>query len=419
MHRRESRLLFSSPEPTDLTWTPIAIDGPSLAPDNNWEPVATELLRASSANICGSPGTGKTGLVREMMRLATKQKEGFLALAPTNVAMRNMGEGDNIRTIASFVRQWQSAHERGGNSMKVLTRQLAGYRYVFIDEVSMMHSYLYGVFQSVRCNFPSIRLFLVGDFRQLEPVLDTWTGDYQASSSLHWLCDGNRMELTQCRRSDRVLFDAYMNVSTLDIKQFPVVSLSKLHVAYTHKTRKTVNEQCMQAFRGDSETRLVDADPSDPERSQDITLYVGLPLVCWKTKREKRVVVLANSEIWFVTALGAIQLTIQRLLEEVDREAGRDQSQMPTLEMLYEEVQSRFRPGYCITVHMSQGKTFRETYTIHDWDFYHMKGRGQYVALSRGSTHDIVQIAPIDRKRKFEAPSVDVYDDCSGYEDYE
>ena len=118
-----------------------------------------------------------------------------------------------------------------------------------------------------------------------------------------------------------------------------------------------------------------------------------------------------------MTAPGAIQLTIQRRLEEVDREAWRDQSQMPTPEMLYEEVQSRFRPGYCITVHMSQGKTFRETYTIHDWDFYYMKGRGQYVALSRGSTHDIVQSAPIDRKRK--APSVDVYDGCAGYEDYE
>jgi hypothetical protein len=401
MHRREPLLKFTTQQPNKLTWHQIEIDSPNLAPNNEWDDIANEVLDSNSANICGAPGTGKTGLVRTMMRLAMERYgvKSYLALAPTHVAMRNMGEGENVRTIAAFVRQWTSAHDRGGNAMKRLMREMSGCRYIFVDEVSMVHSHLYGIFQAVRRNFPSVRLFMVGDFRQLAPVCDTWSGDYAASSSLHWLCGGNRMELTQCRRSDRVLFDAYMQADSLDIARFPVRTLAKLHVAYTHKTRTEVNERCMQAFRGDSETRLVVADPSDPERSQDITLYVGLPLVCWKTKRDKRQVSLANSEIWLVKTLGDITLCLQRLLEEVDREAGKDQSQMPTFELMYEEVQSRFRPGYCITVHMSQGKTFRETYTIHDWDFMYMKGRGRYVALSRGSTHTIVQIERTNRKR--------------------
>ena len=72
---------------------------------------------------------------------------------------------------------------------------------------------------------------------------------------------------------------------------------------------------------------------------------------------------------------------------------------MPTLEMPYNELQGRFRPGYCITVHMSQGKTFRERFTIHDWFSERMEGRGRYVALSRGKTTDLIQITPRDRKR--------------------
>ena len=48
---------------------------------------------------------------------------------------------------------------------------------------------------------------------------------------------------------------------------------------------------------------------------------------------------------------------------------------------------------------MSQGKTFRERFTIHDWYSERMEGRGRYVALSRGKTTDLVQIAPRDRKR--------------------
>jgi hypothetical protein len=84
---------------------------------------------------------------------------------------------------------------------------------------------------------------------------------------------------------------------------------------------------------------------------------------------------------------------LQRKLEEVDHEAGKEQTDMPTAEMPLTEVQERFRPGYCITVHMSQGKTFRERFTIHDWSHARMHGRGRYVALSRGATTDQVQIA--------------------------
>jgi hypothetical protein len=275
--------------------------------------------------------------------------------------------------------------------MKKLMLIMSKIKYLIVDEISMMHSWTYALFHAVRCCFPSLRLYLVGDYNQLAPVLDCWSGDYSASTTLYYLCDGNTLNLTHCRRSDRVLFDAYMAVDTVDPARFPVTSQTELHLAFTHKTRICVNEECMQAYSLQSDTRLVPADAENPA-SQDILLYEGLPLVCWKTKKSKGVAVLANSEIWFVVKYDDETISLQRKLEEVDRDAGRNQEDMSTYELPTEELQVRFRPGYCITVHMSQGKTFRERYTIHDWNFKYMKGRGRYVALSRGTSADLVQI---------------------------
>ena len=80
--------------------------------------------------------------------------------------------------------------------MKRLMEKMSQVRYLFVDEISMMHSWLYGLFHSVRRTFPSIRVFFVGDFKQLEPVLDVWKGDYKGSSALHHLCDGKSPALS-------------------------------------------------------------------------------------------------------------------------------------------------------------------------------------------------------------------------------
>ena len=402
MHRPRSILTFNVPHPKELTWNSLATDGPELAPNGNWIPVAEPLLEVSAVNIDGPPGTGKTSLLRTLISLVVQRHgdDSFLALAPTNVAACNIGEmGKSIKTIASFQRQWQDAQERGGKAMKRLLEKMSQVRYLFVDEISMMHSWLYGLFHSVRRTFPSIRVFFVGDFKQLEPVLDVWKGDYKGSSALHHLCDGNRLQLSHCRRSDRTLFDLYMSADDVDPARFPISEVTQLNVAYTHITRKRVNAKCMREFSQEAEeTRVIPANPKD-HKSQDMTLFVGIPLVCWKTKKEKKKVVFAHSEIWFVVELGEENMQLQRKLEEVDREAGKTQEDMPTLEMPYSELQGRFRPGYCITVHMSQGKTFRERFTIHDWFSERMEGRGRYVALSRGKTTDLVQITPRDRKR--------------------
>ena len=50
-----------------------------------------------------------------------------------------------------------------------------------------------------------------------------------------------------------------------------------------------------------------------------------------------------------------------------------------------------FYLGFCITINASQGETFNEKYTIHDFGYKHFYNKAQYVALSRSTNIKNIQ----------------------------
>ena len=251
----------------------------------------------------------------------------------------------------------------------------------------MLHSHFYGLLTSVRDAFPHIRLILVGDFGQLLPVMDEWDGDYQSSAALHYLCDGKRFQLSICRRADLQLFQMCEDTDNVDIGRFPVTEMTRLNLAYTHATRIHVNELCMKVFGG--ETGQVIKASSEHNHSQDVRLCIGMPIMVYHTNKKAEEF---NSEMWTVTELGEESFKMQRQILDVDVEQGLGVNDMPIHETLYDDFHIRCRPGYCITVHSAQGKTFKERYTIFDWNFKYMRGRGRYVATSRAQNCSQLQI---------------------------
>ena len=72
----------------------------------------------------------------------------------------------------------------------------------------MVQEIYYKFFIYLKRANPKIKFIIAGDFEQLLPVKDRVTKcDYKNSLALHELCDGNKLQLTKCRRSDDTLFN--------------------------------------------------------------------------------------------------------------------------------------------------------------------------------------------------------------------
>ena len=93
-------------------------------------------------------------------------------------------------------------------------------QYIFIDEVSMMPEMFYKFFIVLGRMRPDIKFIIAGDFAQLLPVKDRIEDcNYKDSQALHELCDGNRIQLTKCRRSDATLFNMLLPENIKKIKK--------------------------------------------------------------------------------------------------------------------------------------------------------------------------------------------------------
>ena len=146
-----------------------------------------------SLNIDGRAGTGKSTFIKMLHTEMDKRKLKYVSMAPTNKACRIIKGKTIHKFIASF-------------NIKSFTE--LKYEYIFIDEISMVQEIFYKFFIYLQRALPTIKFIIAGDFLQLLPVKDRLgTRSYKDSIALHELCNGNKLTLTKCRRSDDILFN--------------------------------------------------------------------------------------------------------------------------------------------------------------------------------------------------------------------
>ena len=199
--------------------------------------------------VTGIAGTGKTYFANMLVSELEKQgKKVGVKLAPTNKAASHI-KGQTIHKYFMTLMLSQ-------NYEKKLLKKLNNFDYIVVDEISMVKEVFYRFFTIIRRYAPKIKFIIIGDFAQFKPVQDSYQGSYEDSPALHQLCDGQRVNLTKCRRSDDELFSLYSNPKNIDkinLRLFKFQRITQLNIAYTHKTRKYVNKQCMVQFIGDKD----------------------------------------------------------------------------------------------------------------------------------------------------------------------
>jgi hypothetical protein len=225
---------------------------------------------------------------------------------------------------------------------------------------------------------PDIKFIIAGDFAQLLPVKDRVEDcNYKNSLALNELCDGNRLELTKCRRSDATLFNMLLPENIGKIKKTDFKNaMTNRHICFTNKKRIAVNKMEMDRIIKLKRVKALELEglSYDPN-SQDVRLCAGMPVVARKNNKEFNIF---NNETFTIKAIKKTDNMI------VVIDDCREQ------EVPIPEFTKMFNIAYCITTHKSQGQTIDEPYTIHEFELFDK--RLKYVALSRSTDIKLINI---------------------------
>ena len=332
------------------------------------EEEATRIIDSNkSIHINGRAGTGKTYIVNKIIEELKNRGKIYKGFSPTNKGARLI----NGNTIHSLYYKFKT-DKRG--LFKMIEKEKI--EYVFIDEVSMMVKDFYQLFLLLKRAYKNMKFIIAGDFGQLAPVKDNWSGDYENSPAMHSLCDGNRINLMTCRRADSELYDLCKNVETMDITRFTPTEKTYLNLAYTHRTRKNVNRECMERYLLEfgGENVYIPRNKHNP-KTQDVRVSKGMRIIAHKTDKEQDIL---NSQTFEITKVTSNTFTYK--------------SEDKTYTLPTSSFHKFFYLGFCITIHASQGETYFDKYTIYDWNVECVCNKAKYVAMSRGTNMNNIQI---------------------------
>lgn len=313
-------------------------------------------------------------------------------LAPTNKACNliggktlNKGLGIPVMSIDE-----DEIEDDGINYFDTIISRLAGdgyskpcYDAILIDEISMINGMMWSLLLYIKRRIPRITFILCGDIkRQLPPVCEQDRNFYNAYA-IKELVEFQKIKLIYNFRSGLqgdILWDDW----SVNWERFEVVpkysNITQTNISYTNKTRKEVinliqdnltilNPVVIKAvdyIKDEDSSYINDVD----KQTQELKLIVGTPLIANRSDKEQGI---AKNQLF----------TVLNIDEDITLKSGDE-------EFIFtkEEIFWGFFSAYCITIHKAQGETFKDRYTIWDWDkipknYYGRRLR--YTAQSRSS----------------------------------
>ena len=277
--------------------------------------------------------------------------------------------------------------------------------YIFIDEVSMLHSNFYKILMIIK-QLKNCKIIISGDFNQLDVIGDLHKYDYKNSSILKELCDYNNINLQTCRRSDDKLFKLiqFNNIRNLtpdDFKSDMEIN-NDINICWTNNTRKKINKKYMDvAYKKAKTSNYISLKKLEyDDNSQDVILVNKTPLIAKVNNGNLKLI---NNERYIIKKVdknsNEIVVENSREVPKKDKDGNEIKDEdgnivmdkiIKTLKIKADEFQKNFRIGYAFTTHSAQGLSIDKPYTIHE--FNRMDQKLKYVALSRATKHENINI---------------------------
>ena len=348
---------------------------------DNWEDIMEVLDKKGGLLLQASAGNGKTYVAKQIAKKLMEKGYGVKIIAPTNKAGLNIG--------GSTIHKFLKIDKEGNISSKLLKIVKEKYQYIIIDEISMIGKELWKRINLLKIN-SNIKFLLLGDEKQCPPVENEDIEDYFNHSAVKSICNYNRNVLDVRKRYDEKLYNILEDVNNIKIDYAHAIKepLTERNICYFNKTRKRINKYWNDKKKKDGDLFILADEEND--KTQDMYIYEGLPVIAMKTKHDGDNILFANSETFNV---GNIDNEYISLCCERPDENG--EKEIYIYDCPIEDFRDYFLLNYCSTTHKSQGETITEEYTIYDWDG--MTTKIKYTALSRAVKYENVYFGGGDR----------------------
>lgn len=272
---------------------------------------------------------------------------------------------------------------------------------VVVDEAFMageFHLYCLNALQHMR---GGLKWLIVGDEGQVGPVENVKGYDYTQHPTWKILAAFQQIQLTNSYRNDEELSALAKRVregrELSLVSFFPTTSTptTLINIAWTNITCHYVNDLCMKMHMP-KDAALVQFVPAlhDDDRTQDVYLFVGLPLLSCKTLKFKGKPALPSDASYTdkLRALVDMQNNEAQDVKEVTNTSFTTVSRRNGKERVWElsALHEKFRVGYCFTVHKAQGDTIEDDYTI--WEEEGMDCKLKYTAVTRAKSKNQIKL---------------------------
>jgi hypothetical protein len=279
---------------------------------------------------------------------------------------------------------WVNRHVLNGNpSCAVL----------YLDEISQIDVSLLALL--ARLTYTDLRFIVAGDFSQYAPIGNCWRGTpieedaFERSALLHRLCGGQHVNLTECRRSDGVLFDFYSSLIAggsrfeLPLAQalsqaralFNYEGVARWNLVISHAKRVRLNRTLNLHFsQGHVVTRLRVAGAALRGNAQQslLLLWPGLQLLgCG----------------------GSVRNQVSYTIERIDEEGQQLWLEGLTKPLSFAQVKTSLRLSFAQTFASVQGTEYDEPLRLHDCAHPMFTRKCLFVGLSRSKSGALISLA--------------------------
>jgi len=329
--------------------------------------------------LSGLPGTGKTNTTRNIIKMLEKKNKVVYKTATTNSATRLIDDCSTLHKCIGL-----------DNNAELYTykhlQKFKNVDYMIIDEYSMLTSEMYKILSMIKRKY-DVKYIIVGDSNQL-PAIEEMKRDYDNTYVLKYLCDCNRRILTENKRSDSIMWDIYHNILDGDDVQNKFNKTNRLntdlHICLTNKMRHNINNTIMRR-KVKKKKKFIKLDKLDKVINKkrlslyEMIIYKDLPVVC---KENNKKLDICNNERFVVTNFNVKKKKII-IKNELEKQ----------IELSFFQFQIYMEIGYAITAYVSQGQTFTQPYTIHEWNHWHSSKNWQLVTVSRTTNKNNIYIS--------------------------